>query len=117
MSETTETRTPYGTKEPIHRYNTTQEGVIIIENLPVRDRFALLGNGVLSTMSPVVRDGRSAAVKTFAIEGVNMVDVSSDAPLDSIILGVPDVRDVPWVLDELEDKITDIYAGRRKIGQ
>ena len=95
-----------------HTFNTEQPDRVIIEKLPKNDLRALIGPGGLSSYRRTVEGGRAVIMKTYALEGVTSVDISSDVPEDTIIVGVDGTEAQSRVVEWTNNTLGEVYEAR-----
>ena len=107
-------RVPYGTTEPIHRFNTDEEGRVVVENLPTRDLRVLIGPGGLASYVPVIEGKKAGVQRIYAVEGMTGVDVSSNVPEGSIAISVSHEEAAGRVVEWIQKSLEETAEARRR---
>jgi hypothetical protein len=105
---------PYGTTEPIHRFDTNEAGRVVVENLPTRDLRSLIGPGGLSSQVPHIEDGKVSVRTVYAVEGMNSINISADVPEGSVVIGVSYEEAAGRVVEWIQKSLDETAEARRQ---
>jgi len=96
----------YGTNTPQHIIR-VKPGVILCSNLPVRDKFALIGPGGISVEIQPESDTYG-----FRAPGITSLDLSRSLPEDTIGIYLVNDSFVPSVIFWIDQFIDTLYMSR-----